>query len=73
MIEQYIKDFYTLDEKALIASTANVGFSVESFKKDFDSKKWINIQNKYKILLPYGSLADFHLEVADRAKNTATI
>lgn len=66
IIEQYIKDFYTLDEKTLIASTVDVGFSVESFKEDFDSKEWINIQNKYKSLLPYGSLTAFHLEVADR-------
>ena len=67
IIERYIKDFYTLDEKALITSTTNIGFSVEKFKKEFNSNEWLNIENKYKDLLPYSSLDDFHLEVADRA------
>lgn len=66
IIAQYIDTFYTQKERDFVNSDLEVGFSIEAFKKDFSSKAWLDIEAKYKNLLPYTNLNDFHLEVADR-------
>ena len=67
MIYKFIDDFYTKDEKLYIKSNCDIGFSIDCFKKDFVSDDWKSIENKYKNLLNYTDLSEFHLEVADRA------
>ena len=51
----------------MIKSDLLTAFNVEDFTLDFNSLEWKNIEDKYKSLLHYTNLNDFHLEVADRA------
>lgn len=67
LICRFIDDFYNPDEKLYIKSNCDIGFSINCFKTDFESKEWKDVETLYKHLLNYTNLDDFHLEVADRA------
>lgn len=67
IIYNFINSFYTEKERLMIKSDLLTAFNVEDFTLDFNSLEWKNIEDKYKSLLHYTNLNDFHLEVADRA------